>query len=143
MLVLATWQIYKNGNRTESQRIKSKWIKSQKIIPKKVRKKESQKIVYCKYICRKKVMTFFPMLLILVTGRFHLQKSREIKPEFSVCVHYTNFLGLFFHWLFIPWLFIPWLFYQRHYFQLYFIGNHIMISGKKSQGKKIILTLFP
>ena len=72
------------------------------------------------------------MLLILVTGRFHIQKSREIKSEFSVCVHYTNFL-----WLFsIDFLSHDFLF-------LDFIGSHIMICGKKSQGKKIILTLFP
>ena len=54
-------------------------------------------------------MIFSPMFIILVTGRFHLQKSREIKSEFSVCVHDTNFLWLFFHWLF---MFYPMTFYS-------------------------------
>ena len=58
----------------------------------KERKSENRLLqIYFEFL-EKKVMTFFLWLLILVTGRFHLQKSREIKSELSVCVHYTNFL---------------------------------------------------
>ena len=66
--------------------------KSENYSKKSQKERKSENRVLQIYLLEKKVMTFFPMLLILVTGRFHLQKSREIKSEFSVCVHYTNFL---------------------------------------------------
>ena len=50
------------GNRTESQRIKSKWKKSQKIIPKKSERKKVRKSCIANIFAGKKVMTFFPML---------------------------------------------------------------------------------
>ena len=46
--------------------------KSQKIIFFKVRKKKVRKPCDANIFAGKKVMTFLPMLLILVTGRFHL-----------------------------------------------------------------------
>ena len=76
----------------KSQRIKSKWKKVRKLFKKKSERKKVRKSCNTNIFAGKKVMTFFPVLLILVTGRFHLQKSREIKSEFSVYVHDTNFL---------------------------------------------------
>ena len=94
------------GNRTESQRIKSKWKKSQKIIQKKSQKERKSENRLLQIYLLEKSHDFFPMLLFLVTGRFHVQKSREIKSEFSVCVHYTNFSYFF------PLTFYPMTFYS-------------------------------
>ena len=58
--------------------------KSENYFKKKSERKKVRKSCITNIFAGKKVMTFFPMLLILVTGRFHLQKSREIKLEFSV-----------------------------------------------------------
>ena len=55
-------------------------------------------------------MTFFLMLLILVTGRLNLQQSRKIKSKFP-CVYITLIFSDFF-----PLTFYPMTFYQRHYF---------------------------
>ena len=121
------------GNRTESQRRQSKWKKVRKLFKKSQKERKSENpIVYCKYIYWKKRHDFFQFLSL------EDFISREIKSEFSVCVHYTNF----FHWLSIPWLFIPWLFYQRHYFLVPCWQPQYDLR-KKSQGKKIILTLLP
>ena len=76
--------------------------KSENHSKKKSERKKVRKSCTANIFAGKKVMTFFPMLLILVTGRFHFQKSREIKSEFSDFFPLTFYPLTFYSLTFLP-----------------------------------------